>query len=78
MQHLHKLHWLGCLHKSHGLFLFPAQQKLHRLQENVGAANIEFTKEELQQLTDASSHIKIEGERYPEALEKLQVYKIYN
>lgn len=48
----------------------PGTTKLHRLQENVGAANIEFTKEELQQLTDASSQIKIEGERYPEALEK--------
>lgn len=48
----------------------PGTTKLHRLEENIGAANIEFTLEELQQLTDASSHIKIEGERYPEALEK--------
>jgi aryl-alcohol dehydrogenase-like predicted oxidoreductase len=48
----------------------PGTTKLHRLQENVGAASIEFTQEELQQLTDASSNIKIEGERYPEALEK--------
>ena len=48
----------------------PGTTKLHRFQENVGAASIEFTKEELQQLTDASSHIKIEGERYPEAMEK--------
>lgn len=48
----------------------PGTTKLHRLQENIGAANIEFSKVELQQLTDASSQIKIEGERYPEALEK--------
>ena len=48
----------------------PGTTKLHRLQENIGAANIEFTKEELQQLTDASSHIKIEGQRYTEAMEK--------
>jgi aryl-alcohol dehydrogenase-like predicted oxidoreductase len=48
----------------------PGTTKLHRLQENIGAANIQFTKEELQQLTNASSQIKIEGERYPEALEK--------
>ncbi len=48
----------------------PGTTKLHRLQENIGAANIQFTQEELQQLTDASSNIKIEGERYPEALEK--------
>jgi aryl-alcohol dehydrogenase-like predicted oxidoreductase len=49
----------------------PGTTKLHRLQENVGAANIEFNKEELQQLTDASSNIKIEGKRYTEALEKI-------
>ena len=48
----------------------PGTTKLHRLQENIGAAAIEFTTEELQQLTDASSNIKIEGERYPEAMEK--------
>lgn len=48
----------------------PGTTKLHRLQENIGTANIEFSKAELQQLTDASSQIKIEGERYPKALEK--------
>jgi aryl-alcohol dehydrogenase-like predicted oxidoreductase len=48
----------------------PGTTKLHRLQENVGAAAIEFTKEELLQIDEASLHIKIEGERYPEALEK--------
>ena len=48
----------------------PGTTKLHRLQENVGAANIEFSETELQQLTDASSQIKIEGDRYPEHLEK--------
>ena len=48
----------------------PGTTKLHRLQENIGAASIEFTDEEIQQLTDASSNIKIEGERYPEAMEK--------
>ena len=47
----------------------PGTTKLHRLKENVGAANIEFTKEELQEMEEASSHIKILGERYPEALE---------
>ena len=48
----------------------PGTTKLHRLQENISAANIAFSKEELQQIDEASSHIKIEGERYPEALEK--------
>lgn len=48
----------------------PGTTKLHRLTENIGAAAIQFTPEEIKQIDDASSHIKIEGERYPEALEK--------
>lgn len=48
----------------------PGTTKLHRSQENIGAANIELTQEELQQFEEASSRIKIEGERYPEALER--------
>src|SRR5689334_1624494 len=48
----------------------PGTTKLHRLTENIGASKIEFTSEELKQIDEASSHIKIEGSRYPEALEK--------
>jgi aryl-alcohol dehydrogenase-like predicted oxidoreductase len=48
----------------------PGTTKLHRLQENIGATNIQFTKEELQEMEDASSKIKILGDRYPEMLEK--------
>jgi aryl-alcohol dehydrogenase-like predicted oxidoreductase len=48
----------------------PGTTKLHRLTENVGAAAIDFTTEELKQIEEASSLIKIEGNRYPEALEK--------
>ena len=48
----------------------PGTTKLHRLKENIGAATIEFTTEELKQIEEVSSHIKIEGGRYPEALEK--------
>jgi aryl-alcohol dehydrogenase-like predicted oxidoreductase len=48
----------------------PGTTKLHRLQENIGALNIQFSPEELRQLTDASSQIKVEGERYPEHLER--------
>jgi hypothetical protein len=33
-------------------------------------ATIELTQDELKQIDEASSHIKIEGSRYPEALEK--------
>ncbi len=48
----------------------PGTTKLHRLEENIGAANIEFTAAELQEMETASRQIKIIGERYPEALEK--------
>ncbi|MBS1609529.1 MAG: aldo/keto reductase [Bacteroidetes bacterium] len=48
----------------------PGTTKLHRLTENIGAAVIQFTKEELQEMEAASSEIKILGTRYPEALEK--------
>jgi aryl-alcohol dehydrogenase-like predicted oxidoreductase len=48
----------------------PGTTKLHRLTENIGAVNIELIKEELQEMETASSHIKILGERYPEAMEK--------
>ncbi len=48
----------------------PGTTKLHRLTENIGASKIEFTQEELKQIDEVSSHIKIEGSRYPEALEK--------
>jgi len=48
----------------------PGTTKLHRLQENIGAANIELTKEELQQIENASQQIEITGTRYTEAMEK--------
>ena len=48
----------------------PGTTKLHRLQENVRAANIELTKEELQEIENASAQIKVIGTRYTEAMEK--------
>jgi aryl-alcohol dehydrogenase-like predicted oxidoreductase len=48
----------------------PGTTKLHRLQENIGAANIELTNEELQQIENASQQIEITGTRYTEAMEK--------
>lgn len=48
----------------------PGTTKLHRLTENNGAANIEFTTEELQAIEAASAEVKVIGERYPEALER--------
>jgi aryl-alcohol dehydrogenase-like predicted oxidoreductase len=49
----------------------PGTTKLHRLEENIGSLNIEFTDDELREIDSASSNIKVEGERYPEHLQKL-------
>jgi aryl-alcohol dehydrogenase-like predicted oxidoreductase len=49
----------------------PGTTKLHRLEENIGAVSIQFTADELKEIDTVSSQIKIEGERYPEALQKL-------
>jgi len=42
----------------------PGTTKLHRLHENLGAAAIEFTAEELQEINTASSKIAVQGDRY--------------
>jgi len=49
----------------------PGTTKLHRLEENIGSVNIEFTVDELREIDNASSEIKVQGERYPEQLQKL-------
>jgi len=49
----------------------PGTTKLHRLEENIGSINIEFTADELREIDNASSEIEVEGERYPEHLQKL-------
>ncbi|NTX35888.1 aldo/keto reductase [Myxococcus sp. CA033] len=48
----------------------PGTTKLHRLEENLGAARIELTAQDLHELRDAASKITVQGARYPEALEK--------
>jgi aryl-alcohol dehydrogenase-like predicted oxidoreductase len=48
----------------------PGTTKLHRLTENNNAASIQLTKEELQEIENASEQIKITGTRYTEAMEK--------
>jgi aryl-alcohol dehydrogenase-like predicted oxidoreductase len=43
----------------------PGTTKLHRLEDNVGAADLQLTQADLASIEDAASHIRIEGERYP-------------
>jgi aryl-alcohol dehydrogenase-like predicted oxidoreductase len=47
----------------------PGTTKLNRLEENLGTLNVELTKDDLIQIEEAASKIKIEGARYPESME---------
>ena len=49
----------------------PGTTKQHRLEENIGAAAVELTPEDLQQIENAASKIPVQGARYPEELQKL-------
>ena len=60
------LAWL--LAKKPWIVPIPGTTKLHRLEENLGAANLELTPEDLRTIESASSNIKVEGARYPQWL----------
>ena len=49
----------------------PGTTKLHRLEENIGAAAIELTSDDLRDIDSAASQIKVEGARYPEHLQQM-------
>jgi aryl-alcohol dehydrogenase-like predicted oxidoreductase len=49
----------------------PGTTKLHRLEENIGAAAIELTPDDLRQIDSATAKIPVQGARYPENLQKL-------
>ena len=49
----------------------PGTTKLHRLEENIGAAAIELTPDDLRDIENAVAKIAVQGERYPEKLEKM-------
>jgi aryl-alcohol dehydrogenase-like predicted oxidoreductase len=48
----------------------PGTTKLHRMTENIGAAAIQLTAQELQEIETASAQIKVVGTRYTEQMEK--------
>jgi aryl-alcohol dehydrogenase-like predicted oxidoreductase len=49
----------------------PGTTKLHRLEENIGAASVELSPEDLRELQTATAKIAVQGARYPEALQKM-------
>src|SRR6266568_828134 len=63
------LAWL--LAKKPWIVPIPGTTKLARLEENLGAANVELTAEDVRALEDASSKIKLEGARYSAFHEQL-------
>ena len=49
----------------------PGTTKLHRLEENLGAAEVQLTPGDLREIETAASEIKVQGDRYPEHIERL-------
>ena len=49
----------------------PGTRKLHRLEENIGAADVDLSIDELSEIEDAASKIQVQGGRYSEAGERM-------
>jgi aryl-alcohol dehydrogenase-like predicted oxidoreductase len=49
----------------------PGTTKLSRLEENLGAASLELSAGDLREINEASAKVPVEGDRYPEHLEKM-------
>ena len=63
------LAWL--LAKKPWIVPIPGTTKLHRLEENIGAAEIELTADDVGEIERAASNISLQGERYPEHIEQM-------
>jgi len=62
---------LGCLPGSRGLFPIPGTTKPSRLEQNLGAASLQLATDDLHEIEDATTAIKVQGARYPEELMKM-------
>ena len=49
----------------------PGTTKLHRLEENIGAADVKLTSDDLREIDEAASKIEIQGARYPESAQQM-------
>ena len=49
----------------------PGTTKLHRLEENLGAVNVDLNENDLKEIDEAVSRLKLEGARLPEAVLKM-------
>ena len=49
----------------------PGTTKAQRLEENIGAADVELTSDDLREIDDAASTITVQGARYPESMQRM-------
>ena len=49
----------------------PGTTKLHRLEENIAATEIELTAGDLREIDRAAAQIEVQGARYPEHLQRM-------
>jgi len=63
------LAWL--LAKKSWIVPIPGTTKLHRMEENVGAADVQLTPDDMREIERAAAKIPVQGARYPEELQKL-------
>jgi aryl-alcohol dehydrogenase-like predicted oxidoreductase len=63
------LAWL--LHQKPWIAPIPGTTKLHRLEENLGAADVALSVDDLREIRDSVSKISLQGERYPAHLQAL-------
>jgi aryl-alcohol dehydrogenase-like predicted oxidoreductase len=63
------LAWL--LARGPSIVPIPGTRRLTRLHENLGAAEVALTPQDLSELDEASTQVKIVGDRYPEAMQRM-------
>jgi aryl-alcohol dehydrogenase-like predicted oxidoreductase len=49
----------------------PGTRRLQRLDENLGSADLNLTREDLAELDSASASVQVQGDRYPEAMQRM-------
>ncbi len=49
----------------------PGTTKIHRLEENIGSASLQLTREDIDEINSAALKIPIQGERLPESILKM-------
>ena len=59
------------LHRGEHIVPIPGTKRVSYLEENLGAAAVELTSDDLREIETAASRITVQGARYPEHLEKL-------